>query len=211
MNRIKAILTGPLVLSNTNSTISRPSEHSTSKNNYFKTTMANQNSTQCPWTIFYTNALNYMDSLHAEICQPQIKIDKFIVAAGHHFASPMINPQGSKKSMEQSKKMTENPIKSKKKGTADDRQPPQTVATRCKDRRTTPHPHGHDTTTSVKDNKNTDKSLPMDSKTFHIDTIQLSSQDHFKCIARPSTYSHAKPTHIPVLQGKQSHLDNFGK
>ena len=167
--------------------------------------MANHSSTQWPWTIFYTNALNYMDSLHAEICQPEIKITKFIVAARHRFASSMMNLQGSKKSTEQSKKIMENPIKSKKKGTADDRQPHQTVATSCKDRSLTPQPHGHDSTTSAKDNN---KSLPMDSKTFHIDTIQLSLQDHFKCIARPSTNSHAKPSCIPVLQDKQSHLDN---
>ena len=95
------------------------------KNNYFKTTMANQSSTQCPWKNFYTNSLNYMDSLHVKTCQPQIKIAKFLVAARHHFTSPMMNLQGNKKSKEQLKKMMENPNKSIKMDTADNRQPHQ--------------------------------------------------------------------------------------
>ena len=60
--------------------------------------MANQSNNQCPWTIFYTNALNYMDSLQTETCQPQIKIAIFIVAVRHHFASPIMNPAKGNKS-----------------------------------------------------------------------------------------------------------------
>ena len=77
--------------------------------------MANLSNTECPWKNFYTNALNYMDSLHAETCQPQIKIAKFIVAARHCFASPDVNPKGSKKSTEQLKEKMEYPINSIKK------------------------------------------------------------------------------------------------
>ena len=81
--------------------------------------MADLSNTQCPWKNFSTNALKYMDSLHTETCQPQMKIAKFIIAARHHFASPAINPKRSKKSTEQSeqlKEKMEKPINSIKKG-----------------------------------------------------------------------------------------------
>ena len=48
----------------------------------------------------------------------------------------------------------------------------------------------------------------MDSRTCHIDTIQPSLQKHFKHITRPSNDSHAKPSCIPILQNKKSHLDD---
>ena len=157
---------------------------------------------------FYTNALNYMDILHAETCQPQMKIAKFIVAARHHLASSAMNPKGSKKSTEQSKEKMENPINSIKKGTADNRHSHQTTATKCKNRCPTPHPCKHDNTShsQINGNKeNTDNLPPMDSRTFHIDTIQPSLQDHFKCITRPSNDSHAKLSCIPILHNNKPH------
>ena len=111
----KTIITNNTATINSNkSTFARPSHHSTSKNKYFKTTMATQGNNQCPWTIFYTNALNYMDSLHAETCQPQIKIAKFIVVVRHHFASPIMNLAKGKKPTKQSKMMIQNPNNSSK-------------------------------------------------------------------------------------------------
>ena len=158
--------------------------------------MANVCNTQCPWKNFYTNALNYMDSLHTETCQPQMKIAKFIVAARHHFVSPAMNPKGSKKSTEQLKEKMENPINSITKGTADNRHSCQTTATKCKNRSPTPHPWKCDNTSCSQLNgnkENTHNSLPM---------------DHFKHITRPSNNSHAKPSHIPILQNNKSHLDD---
>ena len=122
-----------------------------------------------------------------------------------------MNPKGSKKSTEQLKEKMENPINSIKKGTADNRHSCQTTATKCKNRSPTPHPCKCDNTShsQINGNKeNTDNSLPMDSRTFHIDTIQPSLQDHFKHITRPSNDSHAKPSCIVILQDNKSHLDD---
>ena len=81
-----------------NSTLSRPSEHNKTNNNYFKTSKTDRSTSQCPWKKFFTDALYYMDNLHAEPCQPQAKIAKFIEAAKHHFASPTTIHQVSKTS-----------------------------------------------------------------------------------------------------------------
>ena len=111
--------------------------------------MSNISNTQCPWKNFYTNALKYMDSLHAETCQLQMKIARFILAARHHFASPAMNPKRSKKSteqLEQLKEKMEKPINSIKKGTADNRHSHQTTATKCRNRSSTPRPYKCDNT-----------------------------------------------------------------
>ena len=173
--------------------------------------MANVRNTQCPWKNFFANTLNYMDSLHADTCQPQMKIAKFIVAARHCFTGPAMNPKGSKKSTEQLKEKMENPINSIKEGITDNRQSHRTKATSCKNTSPTPHPCKHDNTSCSQingNNKNTDNSPSLDSRTFHIDTIQLSFQDHSRHITRPSHDSHAKPSCILILQDDKSHLDN---
>ena len=162
--------------------------------------MANLSNTQCPWKKFYTNTLKYMDSLHAETCQPQMKIAKFVVAARQHFASLAMKPKGSKKSTEQLEEKMENPIYSIKNGTADNRHSCWTTATKCKNRSPTQHPRKHNNTSC--------NSLPIDGRTSHIDTIQPSLQEHFKCITRPSNDNHAKPSLIPILQNNKSNLDD---
>ena len=73
------------------------------------------------------------------------------------------------------------------------------------------HPCKHDSTSCSQingDKENTNDSLPLDSRSFHINTIQPSLQDHFKCITRPSNDSHAKPSCTPILQNNKSHLDD---
>ena len=70
--------------------------------------MANISNIQCPWNTFYRRALHYLNSLHTETCQPQMKIAKFIVATRHHFANPALTPKESKKSTKQSKTMLQD-------------------------------------------------------------------------------------------------------
>ena len=209
--------------------------------------MAYKGNSPCPRTIFYINALNHMDTLHEETCPPQTKITKFINAARCHFASPDRNPTRGKKSKKQAKKMVQNPHKkqpchtvngSKQKNTVNNRQSSQPVATSCKDRSPTPHPHNRGkadtkqshqpTSTSCRtrnpapqpcEHGNTfDRtfsesiytSLQKDNNSFQIGTMQLhqnsphstensSLQDHFRCIARPSTSNHVKKSCIPIL------------
>ena len=96
-----------------------------------------------------------MDTLHAETCHTHTKIAKFVKAARHHFANPIVSPIRGKKSKQQSRKMVHNPDNSQpchtvhssmKKGKANNRQPHQSIATSCRDRSPTPHPHEHENT-----------------------------------------------------------------
>ena len=160
---------------------------------------------------------------------------------------PDRNPTRGKKSKKQAKKMVQNPHKkqpchtvngSKQNNTVNNRQSSQPVATSCKDRSPTPHPHNRGkadtkqshqpTSTSCRtrnpapqpcEHGNTfDRtfsesiytSLQKDNNSFQIGTMQLhqnsphstensSLQDHFRCIARPSTSNHVKKSCIPIL------------
>ena len=96
--------------------------------------------TRCPWIMFHANALTLLDTLYDETCSPQTKITKFITAAKRHFAR---SPTRGKKSNKQAKKLIHIPGESisKQKDTATNRQSQQPVATSCKDRSPTPHPH----------------------------------------------------------------------
>ena len=96
--------------------------------------------TPCPWIMFYTNALTLLDTLYDETCSPQTKITKFITAVKCHFAR---SPNRGKKPKKQVKKLIHIPgvSISKQKDMAINRQSCQPVATSCKDRSPTPHPH----------------------------------------------------------------------
>ena len=95
---------------------------------------------QCPWILFQANALTLLDTLYNETCSPQTKITKFIMAAKCRFAR---SPTRGKKSKKQANKVIHIPGVSvyKQKDTATNRQSCQPVATSCKDRSPTPHPH----------------------------------------------------------------------
>ena len=49
-----------------------------------KTTTTRSN-TKCPWKQFHKRIIEYMDSLHAEQCEPQMKIDIFVNAIRNTF------------------------------------------------------------------------------------------------------------------------------
>ena len=78
-------------------------------------TMATRSSTKCPWRQFYKGIIKYMDSLHAEPCKPQMKIDTFVHAIKHSFPSPTMDLEKHKTStkqmqtMEQPRKMAQDP------------------------------------------------------------------------------------------------------
>ena len=49
------------------------------------TTTTTRSSTKCPWKQFHKCIIKYMDSLHAEQCEPQMKIDIFVNAIRNTF------------------------------------------------------------------------------------------------------------------------------
>ena len=78
-------------------------------------TTTTKSSTKCPWRQFNKHIIKYMDSLHAEPCEPQTKIETFIHAIKHSFPSPTMDPEKHKTSTkqtqttEQPRKMTQDP------------------------------------------------------------------------------------------------------
>ena len=154
--------------------------------------MAKQSNIQWPWTTFYTNALNYMDSLHTETCQPQIKIAKFIVAVRHCFASPIMKPAKGKQPKKQSKIMVQNPSNSIKGITSNSDTDSAYSELPASD------------TSSETESYPGYRLLPED-----IDTdTEPPFQDHSRCITRPSTNSHAQPSCIPIFQDKEHTKDS---
>ena len=190
-----------------NSTISIALEHYT-QTNPSRTMMADQDITPCinvpgnapcPWIIFYTNALTLLVTLYNETCTPQTKITKFINATKCCFAR---SPTRGKKPRKQVKKVIHIPNKqlcqsvsiTKQKDMAINRQSQQPVATSCKERSPTPHPHSRSkadirepcqpTSTSYRarspnnaDVRTFSQSITIppqkDNHSFHINTIQL--------------------------------------
>ena len=79
--------------------------------------MATRSSTKCPWRKFYKCVIKYMNILHMEACEPQMKITKFVYTMRHNFASPTMDLeqdkkstqqlQGSKESIKQSKRVAQ--------------------------------------------------------------------------------------------------------
>ena len=49
------------------------------------TTTTTKSSTKCPWKQFHKRIIKYMDSLHAEQCEPQMKIDMLVNAIRNTF------------------------------------------------------------------------------------------------------------------------------
>ena len=70
----------------------------TTKANSATTTTSN---TKCPWKQFYKRIIRYMDSLHAESCEPQMKIDTFINAIKNTFPNPAMDLEQNKKCTKQ--------------------------------------------------------------------------------------------------------------
>ena len=57
----------------------------TTRTNSATTTTTTKSSTKCPWKQFHKRIIKYMDSLHAEQCEPQMKIDIFVNAIRNTF------------------------------------------------------------------------------------------------------------------------------
>ena len=80
-------------------------------------TTTTKSSTKCPWRQFYKCIIKYMDSLHTEPCEPQMKIDTFIHAIKHSFTSPTMDLEKHKTSTKQTQtieqpKMAQDPSSS---------------------------------------------------------------------------------------------------
>ena len=82
--------------------------------------MATKSSTKCPWKQFCKHIIKYMDNLHTEACEPQMKIARFMDAVKHNFASTTIHlTKEDKKSTKQTQttekpKMAQDPSSSTK-------------------------------------------------------------------------------------------------
>ena len=63
----------------------RTSTTTTTRTNSATTTTTTKSSTKCPWKQFHKRIIKYMDSLHAEQCEPQMKIDMFVNAIRNTF------------------------------------------------------------------------------------------------------------------------------
>ena len=65
---------------NPTTTTTRTNPATTTKSNNTK-----KSRTKCPWKQFHKRIIEYMDSLHAEQCEPQMKIDTFVNAIRNTF------------------------------------------------------------------------------------------------------------------------------
>ena len=76
--------------------------------------MATISKIKCPWRKFYKHVNKYMNSLHAEPCEPQMKIAKFVYAMKHNIASPTMDLEKDKKSTKQLQGSKESTKQSKR-------------------------------------------------------------------------------------------------
>ena len=68
-------------------------------------TTTTKNSTKCPWKQFYKCIIKYMDSLHEEPLEPQMKIDTFVSAIRNTF--PIETSTKQTQTSEQPRKMAQ--------------------------------------------------------------------------------------------------------
>ena len=68
-------------------------------------TTTTKNSTKCPWKQFYKRIIKYMDSLHEEPLEPQMKIDTFLSAIRNTF--PIESSTKQTQTSEQPRKMVQ--------------------------------------------------------------------------------------------------------
>ena len=77
-------------------------------------TTTTKNTTKCPWKQFHKCIIKYMDSLHAEQCEPQMKIDIFVNAIRNTFFQQNETSTKQTQTIEQPK-MAQNPSNNTKK------------------------------------------------------------------------------------------------
>ena len=110
-----------LALKAIQSAIKNKEHHKTSTTTATKSaTTTTKSSTKCPWRQFYKRIIKYMDSLNAEPCKSQMKIDTFIHAIKHSFPSPTTDPEKHETSTKQTQtieqpKMAQDPSNNTKK------------------------------------------------------------------------------------------------
>ena len=71
--------------------------------------LATKSSTKCPWKQFYKHIIKYMDNLHMEACEPQMKIARFTDAVKHNFASTTTHLTKEDKKSTKQMQTTEQP------------------------------------------------------------------------------------------------------
>ena len=112
-----------LALKAIQSAIKNKEHHRTSTTKATKSaTTTTKNRTKCPWKQFHKCIIEYMDSLHAEQCEPQMKIDIFVNAIRNTFF------QQNEKSTKQTQ-TTEQPMMTLDASTTMDFEPKSTKQT----------------------------------------------------------------------------------
>ena len=160
-------------------------------------TTATKNRTKCPWKQFHKHIIEYMDSLHAEQCEPQMKIDIFVNAIRNTFF------QQNEKSTKQMQ-TTEQPMMTLDASTTMDFEPKSTKQTQ-----TTEQPMMTlDPSSSTKhrtSNSDTDSA-------YNTDTEHLPRPPHNKNQPKPgtSTWSNTQttvkqPTRTPAASTHPQH------
>ena len=77
----------------------------TTRTNSAITTTTTKNTTKCPWKQFYKRIIKYMDSLHEEPLEPQMKINTFVSAIRNTF--PIETSTKQTQTSEQPRKMAQ--------------------------------------------------------------------------------------------------------
>ena len=148
------------------------------------TTMATRSSTKCPWRQFYKRIIKYMDSLHAEPCEPQMKIDTFVHAIRHSFPSPTMDLEKHKKSTKQM----------------------QTIE---QPRRIAQDPSSSTKRTANTETIDTDSAYSTETESSHTPQMENTKfsplQDHTKNITRPSTSSQSITILKEEISSTQDH------
>ena len=91
-----------LALKAIQSAIKNKEHHRNSTTMATKSATTTTKSSKCPWRQFHKHIIEYMDSLHIETCEPQMKIARFMYAVKHNFASTTMDlTKDSKKSIKQ--------------------------------------------------------------------------------------------------------------
>ena len=171
-------------------------------------TTTTKSSTKCPWRQFYKCIIKYMDSLHAEPCEPQMKIDTFLHAIKHTFPSPTMDPEKHEKSTKQTQtieqpKMAQDPSSKTANSETDDTDSAYNTESESNHTECLPRPSKSQQITNTKCNQGTKPScIPVpnhtksNSKTSHISTSTHPPKPSTS--TRPDTQTTVKQPILPA-------------
>ena len=171
-------------------------------------TTTTKSSTKCPWKQFHKCIIKYMDSLHAEQCEPQMKIDIFVNAIRNTFF------QQNEKSTKQTQTTEQNPSNNTETANSETDDTDSAYNTEPESNHTEclPRPSKSQQITNTKRNQGTKPScIPIPNHTkSNSKTSHLSTSTHQTKPKMPtaSTY-HQRIRKTPLLPTPPSPVRNF--